>query len=136
VISAISNATGKENIADYKGLVRTNPKLSIAMLLALLSLAGIPPLAGFFSKFFVFTAAAGKGFFFLLLITALNSVFSFYCYLLIIRTIIIDKGEEPLAKFRSDLPERIALIICVAGILLSGFAGFAFEYIRFFSFGI
>jgi NADH-quinone oxidoreductase subunit N len=136
VITAVSNATGRDNIADYKGLFRTNPKLSIAILLAFLSLAGIPPLSGFFSKFLVFTAAAEKGFFFLLLITALNSVLSFYCYLRIIGNIFIEKAEEPIANFRIASAERIVLIICVAGILLSGFAGFAFEYIRSLSFGI
>ena len=53
VVTAISNATGKENIDDYNGLYHTNPKLSLIMTLALFSLAGIPPVAGFFGKFFL-----------------------------------------------------------------------------------
>ena len=52
VVQAISNQTGKENITDYEGLYRTNPNLSLVMMLALFSLAGIPPVAGFFGKFF------------------------------------------------------------------------------------
>ena len=53
---------------DYNGLYKTNPKLSIAMMLAMFSLAGIPPFAGFFSKFFIFYAAAEQGFYILVLI--------------------------------------------------------------------
>ena len=60
VVAAISNATGKENMDDYNGLYHTNPKLSLIMTLALFSLAGIPPVAGFFGKFFLFTAAAAE----------------------------------------------------------------------------
>ena len=58
--SAISSQTGKENIDDYKGLYQTNPFLSWVMALALFSLAGIPPTAGFFGKLFLLTAGAAK----------------------------------------------------------------------------
>ncbi len=60
VVSAISDKTGKENMDDYNGFYRTNPKLSLTMMLALFSLAGIPPVAGFFGKFFLFTSAANQ----------------------------------------------------------------------------
>ena len=53
VVMAISNASGKENMEDYTGLYLTNPKLSLVMLLSMFSLAGIPPVAGFFGKFFL-----------------------------------------------------------------------------------
>ena len=82
VVTAISNATGKENMDDYNGLYHTNPKLSLIMTLALFSLAGIPPVAGFFGKFFLFTAAAEKGFYLLVLIAVLNTIISLYYYLL------------------------------------------------------
>ena len=62
VIAIIENRTGKITIDDYNGLYSTNPKLSIVMMLALFSLAGIPPFAGFFSKFFIFAAAANRDF--------------------------------------------------------------------------
>ena len=65
VVQVISNQSGKENIDDYNGLYRTNPKLSLVFMLALFSLAGIPPVAGFFGKFFLFSAPASKGYFFL-----------------------------------------------------------------------
>jgi len=70
VAGIISNVTGKESIDDYDGLYRTNPLLSLTMMLALFSLAGIPPVAGFFGKFFLFTAAAQKGLYLLVISTS------------------------------------------------------------------
>ena len=74
VVQAISLATGKENMDDYEGLYRTNPKLSLVMMLALFSLAGIPPLAGFFGKFFLYTAAASQGYYVLVFIAVVNGM--------------------------------------------------------------
>jgi NADH-quinone oxidoreductase subunit N len=136
VITAISNATGKENIDDYNGLYHTNPGLSLILTLALFSLAGIPPLAGFFGKFFLFTAAAEKGFYFLVLIAVLNTIISLYYYLLVIKAMFINKNENPIAKFKSDVPTRFGLMICVAGIFFTGFASIIFEYIKNLSFGL
>ena len=136
VVTAISNATGKENIDDYNGLYHTNPKLSLIMTLALFSLAGIPPVAGFFGKFFLFTAAAQKGFYLLVLIAVLNTIISLFYYLLVVKAMFINKSDSPIAKFRSDFPTRFALGICVAGIFVTGFASVIFEAIRNLSFGV
>jgi NADH-quinone oxidoreductase subunit N len=136
VVTAISNATGKENMDDYNGLYHTNPKLSLIMTLALFSLAGIPPVAGFFGKFFLFTAAAQKGFYLLVLIAVLNTIISLFYYLLIVKAMFINKSEMPIEKFRSDFPTRFALGICVAGIVVTGFASIIFEAIKNLSFGI
>jgi len=136
VIAAISNATGKENIDDYNGLYHTNPKLSLIMTLALFSLAGIPPVAGFFGKFFLFTAAAQKGFYLLVLIAVLNTIISLFYYLLVVKAMFINKSESPISTFKSDFPTRLALGICVAGIVVTGFASVIFEAIRNLSFGI
>ena len=136
VVTTISNATGKENIEDYNGLYLTNPRLSLTMMLALFSLAGIPPVAGFFGKFFLFTAAAERGFYFLVLIAVLNTIISLFYYLLIVKAMFINKNENPIATFRSDVPTRIGLMICVAGIFATGFASIIFEYIKDLSFGI
>jgi NADH-quinone oxidoreductase subunit N len=136
VVTAISNATGKENIEDYNGLYLTNPGLSLIMTLALFSLAGIPPVAGFFGKFFLFTAAAGKGFYLLVLIAVLNTIISLYYYLLVVKAMFINKSETPISKFKSDFPTRFALAVCVAGIVVTGFASVLFEAIRNISFGI
>jgi NADH-quinone oxidoreductase subunit N len=136
VVAVISNVTGKENIDDYNGLYRTNPRLSLIMTLSLFSLAGIPPVAGFFGKFFLFTAAAQKGFYFLVLIAVLNTIISLYYYLLVVKAMFINKNEDPIARFKSDFPTRFALLICVAGIFFTGFASMIFEYIQNLSFGV
>jgi NADH-quinone oxidoreductase subunit N len=136
VVTAISNATGKENIDDYNGLYQTNPRLSLTMTLALFSLAGIPPVAGFFGKFFLFTAAAEKGFYFLVLIAVLNTIISLYYYLLVVKAMFINKNGNPIAGFKSDLPTRVGLTICIAGIFATGFASIIFEYIKSISFGV
>ncbi|MDP4226240.1 MAG: NADH-quinone oxidoreductase subunit N [Bacteroidota bacterium] len=136
VISVISNKTGKEKMDDYNGLYRTNPMLSLLMLLALFSLAGIPPIAGFFSKFFLFTAAAEKGHFILIIIAVLNTIISLYYYLLIVKAMFINKSETPIASFKTDTLSRIGLVLCMIGIMVSGFASVIFEYIRTVSFGM
>jgi NADH-quinone oxidoreductase subunit N len=136
VVAAISNATGKESIDDYNGLYHTNPKLSLVMTLALFSLAGIPPVAGFFGKFFLFTAAAQKGFYALVLIAVLNTIISLYYYLLVVKAMFIIKSDAPIIHFKSDFPTRLALGICIAGIVVTGFASIIFEVIRNLSFGV
>jgi len=136
VVSAIANKTGKENIDDYDGLYSTNPMLSLALTLALFSLAGIPPVAGFFGKFFLFTAAAEQGFYILVLIGVLNTIISLYYYLLIVKAMFINKSDIAIEHFKSDFYTRLGIIICVVGIFVVGFASSIFEYIRSLSFGI
>ncbi len=136
VVTAISNQSGKENMDDYNGLYHTNPKLSLIMTLALFSLAGIPPVAGFFGKFFLFTAAAQKGFYLLVLIAVLNTIISLFYYLLVVKAMFINKSDSPIEKFRSDFPTRLALGICIAGLVITGFASVIFDAIRNLSFGI
>ncbi|MCB0490848.1 MAG: NADH-quinone oxidoreductase subunit N [Cyclobacteriaceae bacterium] len=130
VVIAIEQSAGKINMKDYNGLYKTNPRLSLAMMLALFSLAGIPPLAGFFGKFFLFTAVAESGYFVLLLIAVLNAVISLYYYLLVVKAMFINKSEFPVPYFQSDYPTRIALSGCVIGILIIGFYSPVFEYIK------
>lgn len=130
VVIAVEQFSGKLNINDYNGLYKTNPRLSLAMMLALFSLAGIPPLAGFFGKFFLFTAAAESGYFVLLFIAVLNTVVSLYYYLLVVKAMFINKNESPIGYFQSDYPTRIALSACVVGILVTGFYSPVFELIK------
>ena len=136
VVAAVSEASGEERISDYTGLYRTNPRLTLTMMLALFSLAGIPPVAGFFGKFFLFTSAGAKGYYILVLIAVLNATISLYYYLRVVKAMMIDKSETPIAAFRTPWPMRISLLICLAGIFLIGFAGFIYEYITGISFGI
>jgi NADH-quinone oxidoreductase subunit N len=130
VASAIYDYSGVETIKGYNGLYTTNPKLSLLMTLSLFSLAGIPPVAGFFGKFFLFTAAAGSGYFMLVLIAVLNATISLYYYLRVVRAMFIEKSDHPVPAFRSSAAMKLALIMCVAGIFVIGFASGIFEYIR------
>ncbi|MCB0489285.1 MAG: NADH-quinone oxidoreductase subunit N [Cyclobacteriaceae bacterium] len=130
VVVAVEQVSGKINITDYNGLYNTNPRLSLTMMLALFSLAGIPPLAGFFGKFFLFTAAAESGFYTLLFIAVLNAVISLYYYLLVVKAMFINKSDAPIGYFQSDYSSRIAMSACVLGILTTGFYSPIFEFIK------
>ena len=136
VVSAISAATGKEHIDDYNGLYSTNPKLSLLMMLSLFSLAGIPPVAGFFGKFFLFTAAAHSGYYWLVFIAVINATISLYYYLLVVKAMFINKSDEPIAYFKSSLTTRVGLAMCLVGIFAVGLFSPIYEYIRLFSVGM
>ncbi len=136
VVAVISNRTGKENISDYDGLYRTNPNLSLVMMLALFSLAGIPPLAGFFGKFFLFAAAAKQGYYILLLIALINTIISLYYYLLVIKAMLLNNSDRPIGKFRSDNYTRLGLLLCVAGMVVIGFVAGFYESIFNLSSGL
>ena len=132
----IGNASGKYLISDYNGLYKTNPKLSVAMMFFLFSLAGIPPFAGFFSKFFVFMAAAGESYYILVFIALLNTVISLYYYLLVVKAMFINKGEEPVATISTDPWSKTALVISLAATLLLGAVSSIYGYVGQFSWGI
>lgn len=125
VIGAIENASGKLLMTDYNGLYKTNPRLAFTMMLAMFSLAGIPPFAGFFSKFFVFTSALNGtesvALYVLVLIALINTIISLYYYLLVVKAMFINNQQEcVIPAFRSASSERVAMWICVAGIILVG----------------
>ena len=125
VIQAIENNTGKVSMDDYNGLYKTNPRLSFTMMLAMFSLAGIPPFAGFFSKFFIFTGAVQQGsiaIYVLVLIALINTIISLYYYLLVVKAMFISQEECKIANFKSACSERTAMWICVAGIIILGIA--------------
>ncbi|HAN00817.1 MAG TPA: NADH-quinone oxidoreductase subunit N [Marinilabiliales bacterium] len=128
VVAAISDKTGKENMADYNGLYKTNPNLSLIMMLALFSLAGIPPVAGFFGKLFLFSAAASNGYYWLLFVAVMNATISLYYYLRPVRAMFIEKNDNPIPTFKSDIYMRIGIAVSVAGIFLTGFISAIYEY--------
>jgi len=136
VVSAIFTVTGKESMDDYDGLYRTNPRLSLLMMLALFSLAGIPPVAGFFGKFFLFASAASAGYYWLVFIAVLNATISLYYYLLVVKAMFINRNDTPLAYFKSDLATRTGLVISGSGIFILGFWSQIYELINSLSFGI
>lgn len=129
VASVISEKTGKENMDDYKGLYQTNPFLSWTLALALFSLAGIPPTAGFFGKLFLITAGATKGNYTFITIVALNLIVSLYYYLRVIRAIFMDKNEQPIERIKGSRSVNFGLSICAAGIVLVGLVSWIYEYI-------
>ncbi|MCB0484722.1 MAG: NADH-quinone oxidoreductase subunit N [Flavobacteriaceae bacterium] len=129
VVQAISTHTGKENMNDYEGLYRTNPNLSLVMMLALFSLAGIPPVAGFFGKFFLFTAAASKGYYLLVFLAVVNVTISLYYYLLVIRAMFLRKSDNPIPFFKNKLYMRLGLLLTVIGILVLGLYSPLYDYI-------
>ena len=133
VIQAVENASGKLLISDYNGLYKTNPRLSFAMMLAMFSLGGIPPFAGFFSKFFIFSAALQEGsvaMYVLVLIALINTIVSLYYYLLVVKAMFINTNDAPIASFKSHWSERAGLIICVAGILVAGLISSFYMYLN------
>ena len=129
VVQAISLKTGKENINDYEGLYRTNPNLSLIMMLALFSLAGIPPVAGFFGKFFLFTAAASEGYYLLVFIAVVNVTISLYYYLLVVRAMFLRQSDNAIPFFKNKLYMRLGLLITVLGILILGLYSPLYNYI-------
>ena len=129
VVQAIASQTGKENMDDYNGLYRTNPNLSLVMMLGLFSLAGIPPVAGFFGKFFLFTAAASKGYYLLVFLAVVNVTISLYYYLLVVRAMFIRKSEDPIPFFKNKIYMRLGLMITVLGILVLGLYSPLYDYI-------
>lgn len=133
VIQAVENASGKLLISDYNGLYKTNPRLSFAMMLAMFSLGGIPPFAGFFSKFFIFSAALQEGsvaMYVLVLIALINTIVSLYYYLLVVKAMFINTNDAPIASFKSHWSERAGLLICVAGILVAGLISSVYVYLN------
>ena len=130
VAAAISSQTNKEKIDDYKGLYQTNPFLSWVLALALFSLAGIPPTAGFFGKLFLLTAGASKGSYFFITIAALNMIVSLFYYLRVVRAVFMEKNEQPIEKIKIDLSAKLGLTICAAGIVLTGLLSWIYDYIH------
>jgi NADH-quinone oxidoreductase subunit N len=127
--------TGKETIDDYKAFYKTNPFLTWVLTLSLFSLAGIPPTAGFFGKFFLIMAGAGKGNYVLITIAALNMVVSLYYYLRVVKAMFMDTNEQPIEKLPVNTLPKFALIICALGVIVIGFIHPIYDYIYSLSFG-
>ena len=138
IISAIENKTGKVGMDDYNALYTTNPKLAFAMTLAMFSLGGIPPFAGFFSKFFIFASVAESkvfGDYLLVFLALLNTIISLYYYLLVVKAMFINKSDSPIETIKIDAMSRVALLVCVIAILVIGFISAIYMNIYDISFG-
>ena len=135
IISSIEDQTGKVSMDDYNGLYDTNPKLAVVMMLAMFSLGGIPPFAGFFSKFFIFMAAAEQGQYLLVFLALLNTIISLFYYLLVVKAMFIKKSDNPIPTIKIDNMSKVGLIICTICILALGFISPLYTFISERSFG-
>ena len=137
VIGAVEHHIKDEVRRDtLKGFYATNPRLALIMTLALFSLAGIPPFAGFFSKFFVFMSAFSAGFVVLVFIALVNTVISLYYYLLVVKAMYIESNENPVPRFKSSIITRASLVFCLIGIVALGICSFIYSGISATSFGM
>jgi len=118
-VIAFSHVTNSDEIDDYKGLVRRAPALAAVMVIFLMSLAGLPPTAGFVGKLLVFGAAVQAGYYYLAIIGVLNSVISVVYYFNIVRQMFF---LPPAVEERLALPRfpMAAVVICVVLVMIIG----------------
>ncbi len=132
VISMIEDKTGLVNMDDYNGLHKTNPYLSVAMTLAMFSLAGIPPFAGFFSKILIFTSVTGTGsmaLYMLVLVALVNTIISLYYYLMVVKAMWISPDEPKIETFSAGRCAKVGLTLCVLGIVFLGLVSPVYDWL-------
>nr|YP_009557434.1 NADH-plastoquinone oxidoreductase subunit 2 [Kewa sp. GY-2019]QBC72113.1 NADH-plastoquinone oxidoreductase subunit 2 [Kewa sp. GY-2019] len=120
--------TGTDNIRDYAGLYTKDPFLALSLALCLLSLGGLPPLAGFFGKLYLFWCGWQAGLYFLVLIGLLTSVLSIYYYLKIIKLLMTGRNQEITphvrnyrrSPLRSKNSIELSMIVCVIASTIPG----------------
>lgn len=119
VVIAVSHAIGSDEIDDYNGLNRRSPFLAFSMLLFLLSLAGVPPLAGFIGKLYIFIAAIKEGLYTLITVGLINIVISMYYYLIVVKKMYINEPTNPSPVTISG-PMKAVVYVGLAGTLVIG----------------
>jgi NADH-quinone oxidoreductase subunit N len=119
-IVLFTEATGSEEIKDLAGIQRRSPMLALAMTIGLLSLAGIPPAAGFFGKFYLFQAAVNSNLTWLAMIGVLNSIVALYYYLVVIKIMYVDEGKDQDKAIAIPRPYAWALGITAVVVLVLG----------------
>jgi NADH-quinone oxidoreductase subunit N len=120
IVMTFSQVVGSDEILAYSGLSRRKPWLALAMLVAFLSLAGMPPLAGFIAKIFVFAAAVKVGLVWLAFIGVLNSIIGLYYYLTVLKYVYLYRSDDEDKPLIISRPYAIALTILIFGIILVG----------------
>jgi NADH-quinone oxidoreductase subunit N len=120
VVAAVGASSGSDEISAYRGLARRNPALGLAMLVFLLSLGGIPFVAGFWAKMGIFIAAWHAGLQWLVLLGAGLAVVGVYYYLRVARSLYLDDPVEGQPPLVIGAPLRLALIVSSAGVVLIG----------------
>ncbi len=119
VITIFSDRTGSEQIADYAGFAKSSPVLAAALSVFLLSLAGIPPLAGFLAKYYVFAAAVQAGYTWLVILAVLTTVIALYYYANVIRLMYLTPDTNP-HHIIPSFPAGLVLVLSVAGVVVFG----------------
>jgi NADH-quinone oxidoreductase subunit N len=120
IVILFARTAGSEQIADYAGLSRRSPWLALALLVAFLSLGGMPPLAGFVAKVYVFAAAVESGLIWLAFVGVLNAIVGLYYYLIVLKVVYLYRSEEEDVPIPVPRPYVIALVACVAAIFVVG----------------
>ncbi len=116
VVEAVAQSDGSEAIVAYKGLAQRSPLLALCMLLFLLSLGGIPFVAGFWAKLYVFWAAAERGMYWLVLVGAILTVVALFYYLLVAKRMYIDAPERSQPVAVSPFL-AFSILVCAAGVV-------------------
>lgn len=120
VVSAVENEAGEGlELSDYSGLSKTNPVLAALMALFMLSLAGIPPMAGFFGKYYLFVSAIESGFTWLTIVAVIASIISVYFYIGLIVQMYFKEPLDKMSDYKAST-SKFALAISAAGLLLFG----------------
>ena len=119
IVIAVSEAIGSEEIDDYSGLGRRSPFLAFSMLIFLLSLAGVPPLAGFIGKLYIFIAAIKEGLYVLITVGLINIVISMYYYLIVVKKMYVNEPRDR-SPLKISGPIKVVVYICLAGTLAIG----------------
>ncbi|MBI3315803.1 MAG: NADH-quinone oxidoreductase subunit N, partial [Candidatus Omnitrophica bacterium] len=119
VLVAMSHHSKTDEISELAGLSERSPLLAAGMLLSLLSLAGIPPLAGFFAKFYLLWSAVKSGMLWLALIGVLNVITSLYYYLKVVKVMYLEKPARG-GTLRISNEEKTLQYACILGVLLLG----------------
>ena len=122
LVTVVARAAGGEKITDFAGLGKRSPGMALMMLLALLSLGGIPPLAGFVGKIYLFAAAVEAGFVWLVVIAVVNSVAALFYYLMVVRQMYVAEPAEAPAPLAIRWPLTATAVISGAIILIMGVA--------------
>jgi NADH-quinone oxidoreductase subunit N len=120
VALAVYHKIGSYEISDYSSLSSRSPQLAAIMAICLLSLTGIPPLAGFFGKYYLFLAAIEQRLYWLVIVALLTSVVSLYYYANIIRVMYFDKSAEEASRLDVPPMMRAALWLATAGLIVGG----------------
>jgi NADH-quinone oxidoreductase subunit N len=124
VVGVVRRETGGDDLADFAGLRRRSPLLAACMAIFMLSLAGLPPLAGFFGKFYLFSAAlrsgSNHGLLWLVALALFGSLVSLYYYLIVLKAVFVDESKAPDFALRPDLLQRLTVAVLAGAVLLLG----------------